>query len=232
MGHKTQLYLNEPGRRVAVSRGETAGTRFAEGHAPAGNGKWGGFEYNCSCVLSGKHSCMTTKPRSRCVHVRRVCWTCSRNSRASAKPKFLTLRWWSETAGCAVKGQKGNRDRRLCSPTAECQTNLVLSVRSAIFPNGEMERQRNVAVGKWPCSRLMPMSWPGEASRTIACPRRRRSLAPYCRCLARAKHRGLLLVLAGRSLAASCFFGRARSVPDCLASLRPSECSETLAELA
>ena len=43
------------------------GDPFAEGHAPAGNGKWGGFEYNCSCVLSGKHSCMTTKRRSRCV---------------------------------------------------------------------------------------------------------------------------------------------------------------------
>ena len=43
------------------------GDPFAEGHAPAGNGNWGGFEYNCSCVLSGKHSCMTTEPRSRCV---------------------------------------------------------------------------------------------------------------------------------------------------------------------
>ena len=39
------------------------GDPFAEGHAPAGYGKRGGFEYNCSCVLSGKHSCMTTEPR-------------------------------------------------------------------------------------------------------------------------------------------------------------------------
>ena len=76
-------------------------------------------------------------------------------SRVSAKPTILTLRWWSETAGCAMKGQKGNRDRRLCSPTAECQTKLVLGVRSAIFPRSEMERQRNVAVGKWPCSRII-----------------------------------------------------------------------------
>ena len=36
-----------------VARGD-GGDPFAEGHAPAGNGKWGGFEYNCSCVLSGK----------------------------------------------------------------------------------------------------------------------------------------------------------------------------------
>ena len=41
------------------------GDPFAEGHAPAGNGKWGGFEYNCSCVLSGKHSFMPTEPRSQ-----------------------------------------------------------------------------------------------------------------------------------------------------------------------
>jgi hypothetical protein len=27
------------------------GDPFAEGHAPAGNGKRGGFEYNCSCSV-------------------------------------------------------------------------------------------------------------------------------------------------------------------------------------
>jgi hypothetical protein len=84
------------------------------------------------------------------------------------KPTILTLRWWSETAGCAMKGQKGNRDRWPCSPTAECQTKLDLSVRSAIFPIRRNEAQRNAAVGKWPCSRLMLMPWPGGASR------------PYC----------------------------------------------------
>jgi hypothetical protein len=63
------------------------GDPFAEGHAPAGNGKWGGFEYNCSCVLSGKHSFMPTEPRSQ-RSLCRVCWTRSRRSRASAKPKI------------------------------------------------------------------------------------------------------------------------------------------------
>ena len=50
------------------------------------------------------------------------------------------------------------------------------------------------------------------------------------RCLARAKHRGLLLVLADmRSIAASgIFFLRARTTfSDCLASLRPSERSDS-----
>ena len=116
------------------------------------------------------------------------------------------------------------------SLAAKCQTNLVLSVRSAIFPNGETERQRSVAVGKWPCSRLLPMSWPGEASRPIACPRRQAEPRAVLRCLARAKHRGLLLVLADmRSIAASgILFLRARTTFfDCLASLRPSERSES-----
>jgi hypothetical protein len=126
----------------------------------------------------------------------------------SARPTFLTLRWWSETAGCAVKWQKGNRDRRPCSPTAECQTNLVLPVRSGIFPSGGMERQRSVAVGKCPCSRLLLCLAPGEASRCY-CWLAGRSLTAILLCLARAEHRGLLL--AGRSLAAILLF-RARTI--------------------
>jgi hypothetical protein len=102
------------------------------------------------------------------------------------------------------------------SLAAKCQTNLVLSVRSATFPNGETERQRSVAVGKWPCSRLMPLSWPGEASRPIACPRRQAEPRAVLRCLARAKHRGLLLMSwpicgASRPLESFCF-GRARRI--------------------
>ena len=44
------VIFNEPGRRSRGQRGETAGTRFAEGHATAGDGKWGGFEDNTPCV--------------------------------------------------------------------------------------------------------------------------------------------------------------------------------------
>jgi hypothetical protein len=74
----------------------------------------------------------------------------------------------------------------------------------------------------------MPMSWPGEASRPIARPRRQAEPRAVLRCLARAKHRGLLLVNVGRSLATSwCFFGCARSEAG-LDSLRPLERSETL----
>ena len=49
------VIFNDPGRRAvraarAISHGETAGTQFAEGHAAAGYGKWGGFEDNTPCV--------------------------------------------------------------------------------------------------------------------------------------------------------------------------------------
>jgi hypothetical protein len=146
------------------------GDPFAEGYAPAGNGKRGGFEYNCSCVLSGKHSCMTTKPRCE-PHLPSFLpglRTRSRHSRASAKPANLTLRRQSVVRGLRRDGCMGAIGRPARSLAAKCQTNLVLSVRSAIFPGGETERQRSVASGKWPCSRLLPMSWPGEASRPLA----------------------------------------------------------------
>ena len=74
----------------------------------------------------------------------------------------------------------------------------------------------------------------------IACPRRQAEPRAVLRCLARAKHRGLLLVHVGRSLATSCccFFGCARSqaglvclarttFSDCLDCLRPSERSDS-----
>ena len=149
-----------------------------------------------------------------------------RRSRASAKPTILTLRWWSETAGWSAVGAWADESSHACSPTAECQTNLDLSVRSGIFPSGEMERQRSVAVGKWPCSRLLPCLAPGEASR--------------CYCLSSAtggasRRIADALPASNDSWAIACwpdevsrplcFFGRARFVPDCLASLRPSECS-------
>ena len=101
------------------------------------------------------------------------------------------------------------------SLAAKCQTNLVLSVRSAILPGGEKERQRSVADGKWPCSRLMPMSWPGGASRPIAvsCPcKASRAIAGSCR----AKPRDILLV----------FLGCARSEAG-LGCLRPLERSDS-----
>jgi hypothetical protein len=134
----------------------------------------------------------------------RICWIRFPAQSRQRKLTILTLRWWSEMAGCAMKWQKGNRDRRPCSPTAECQTNLDLPVRSAIFPSGGMERQRSVAVGKWPCSRLLPCLVRAEprglllAGRTeprghIACLRRQAEPRAVLPCLARAEHRGLLL---------------------------------------
>ncbi len=96
-----------------------------------------------------------------------------------------------ERKGCCCQGNREQQADSARRVTLRCQTNLVLSVRSDILPGGEMERQRRVASGKWPCSRLMPIVLAG------------RSLAAYCGVLPRAKHRGLLLVLAGRSLAAN-----------------------------
>ena len=129
-----------------------------------------------------------------------------------------------ERKGCCCQGNRGQQADRVRSVTLRCQTNLVLSVRSDILPGGEKERQRSVASGKWPCSRLLLMFWPGGASRPIARPRRQAEPRAVLRCLARAKHRGLLLVHVGRSLATSCWcsLGRARSEAG-LGCLRPSE---------
>jgi len=93
------------------------------------------------------------------------------------------------------------RDSRLRSPATGSRTNLVLPAGSAIFPGGETKRQRSVASGKWPCSRLLPMPWPGEASRPTT----------VSSAIGGASRR-IAVVLAGRSLAASGIFfsGRAR----------------------
>ena len=101
-----------------------------------------------------------------------------------------------ERKGCCCQGNRGQQADSARRVTLRCQTNLVLSVRSDILPGGEMERQRSVASGKWPCSRLLPMSWPGGASRPIAvsCPcEASRAIAGSCR----AKPRDILLVSLG-----------------------------------
>jgi hypothetical protein len=90
------------------------GDPFAEGHAPAGNGKWGGFEYNCSCVLSGKHSFMPTEPRSLrslCRVCRSDCITCHQASSRQREAKNLTpervpftVTWSARAAAVRVTG--------------------------------------------------------------------------------------------------------------------------------
>jgi hypothetical protein len=98
---------------------------------------------------------------------------CKWRSRGSAKPTILTHRWWSEADGWSAVGAWAAESSHARSPTVECQTNQLAlgppSVRSAIFPSGEMERQRNVAVGKMAVLTVIAMSCPGGASRTIAC---------------------------------------------------------------
>ena len=113
------------------------------------------------------------------------------------KPSVLTLRWWSGADGWPAWGEREAESSRACSPTAECQTDVVCGVRSARF--------RSAAHESWPCSRLllalgrtksrglMLESCPCEASRAIAaspatCGASRRNAAG----LAVAKPRGLL----------------------------------------
>jgi len=151
------------------------------------------------CVMSRKHSCMTTKPRSRCptLPCLLASFPASARQREANCSDSSTAEWSARVATRWCMGALGSTARSLM---ARCQTNLVLSVRSGIFPSSETERQRSIAVGKWPCSRLLPMSWPGGASRPIACPRRQaKPRAVYLRCLARAKHRGLLLACPGEA---------------------------------
>jgi len=129
-------------------------------------------------------------------------------------------------------GAWGALGRTARSLAAKCQTKLVLSVRSATFPNGETERQRSVAVGKWPCSRLLLMSLAGRSLAAILLVLGdRRSLAPYCcRCLAREQR----LVgyccswpICGASRPLESFFWARTTLFDCLGSLRPSERSDS-----
>jgi len=72
------------------------------------------------------------------------------------------------------------RDSRLRSPATGSRTNLVLSVRSATFSGGETERQRRVASGKWPCSRLMPIVLAGRSLAAYCGVLPVRSIAGYC----------------------------------------------------
>ena len=120
-----------------------------------------------------------------------------------------------ERKGCCCLGNRGQQADRVRSVTLRCQTNLVLSVRSDILPGGEMERQRSVASGKWPCSRLLPIVLAG------------RSLAAYCGVLPVRSIAGYCWFMSGEaSRHPAGFFGCARSEAglDCL---RPSERSDS-----
>ena len=139
------------------------------------------------------------------------------------QPSFLTPRRQSVGRGLRRDGNMGALGRPARSLPPWCQTNLVLSVSSAVSVrcNAACEME---AVQKWPISRLlprprrqaepravMPMSCPCEASRAIA------------DFLAGRSRAAILPDLADmRSIAASGIFG-GTAVFDGLGSLRPSE---------
>lgn len=113
-------------------------------------------------------------PRSRCPVPGLRCRFPAQSRQR--KPTILSLRRQSGGRGLRRDGCMGALGSTARSLATKSQTNLVLSVRSACFATQE----RNA-----PCSRLLLVSWPGEASR------------PYCRGLGRyAEHRGLCCLAA------------------------------------
>ena len=123
-----------------------------------------------------RRSLMPTPPQSQQPFAGSRCPAQSRQR----QPSFLTPRRQSVGRGLRRDGNMGALGRPARSLPPWCQTNLVLPVSSAVSVrcNAACEME---AVQKWPISRLIPMCWPGVASRPIAG-------------LARAKHRGLLLI--------------------------------------
>jgi hypothetical protein len=180
------------------------GDPFAEGYAPAGNGKRGGFEYNCSCVLSGKHSCMTTEPRSRCVPRSPGLRTRSRHSRVSAKPTNLTLRRQSVVRGLRRDGCMGAIGRPARSLAAKCQTNTLRW--ATVSEVGHSSGRRNGAPAECSVRKMAVLT-------AIADVLAGRSLAAYCGVLPVRSIAGYCWSTwsgeASRPLV-SCFSGRAR----------------------
>jgi hypothetical protein len=114
-----------------------------------------------------------------------------RRSRESASPRFSESSPAERRARAATRWVRGALGSTARSLAAKSQTNLVLSVRPDSF--GAKPHWRSSE--SLPGSRLLLLSWPGEAARP------------------------------------SVAVGGARAVPDCLASLRPSERNGAAAQL-
>jgi hypothetical protein len=187
-----------------VARGD-GGDPMPRVHAPAGYGMGAALNITALVRLPGSHpACQPSAEPAFPLRGRgsfgRVAPARARFALTPERVPF-TITWSARAAaarGACRTGQLGGQQAdRARSVTLRCQTNLVLSVRSAIFPSSEMELQRSVAVGKWSCSRLLAGG---------ACTHRaRRSLAAYC---------GVLPV---RSIAGYCWFmsGGASQHPVC-----------------
>jgi hypothetical protein len=127
--------------------------------------------------LPSEHRSRSHWPQSGAPFVWRV---------APARARFVltpervpcTVTWSARTA--AAKGNRGQQAGQVRSVTLRCQTKLVLSVRSDILPGGEKERQRSVAFGKWPCSRLLPIVLAGRSLAAYCGVLPVRSIAGYC----------------------------------------------------
>jgi hypothetical protein len=212
---RSYMSMNRAVGRV-VARGD-GGDPMPRVHAPAGYGMGAALNITALVRLPGSHpACQPSAepafPLRGRGSFRRVAPARARFALTPRCEPHLPSGGASGEVRQGKHGPQRSRARRLMAEVSD-QCGFISEVGH--FPSSEMERQRSVAVGKWSCSRLLAGG---------ACTHRaRRSLAAYCRCLARAKHRGLLLVHVGRSLATSCLFpGCARSEAG-LASLRSSE---------
>ena len=109
---------------------------------------------------------MTVRPQSQSL-VRVAGFVRAR--RGSARPSMRTPRCLHLPSGAASggvrQGQQGRQRSRARRLMAEVSAHRRLfGVRADVFRSAKRSL-RSGAVGKWPLSRLMPMSWPGEASR-------------------------------------------------------------------
>ena len=214
MGHKTQLYLNEPGRRRGGSRGRRRGPVCRGSRASGIRQK--GAALNITALVF----CPGSTPSCQ---LRRVADLQTLPGLLDSFPAQSRQREASESDSSTAERSARAATRwvhgpRSADPHAAWRRSVrppcggPPSVRSAIVPGGETERQRSVASGKWPCSRLLPMFWPGEASRpttvSSATGGASRRIAVSCPCEASRA----IAVLAGRSLAAILLFGHARAV--------------------
>ena len=117
--------------------------------------------HNMCCVMSRKHSCMPTSPRSSHNFVGAsglVSWHRS----GSAMTIYLTPRRQSVGRGLRRDGNMGALGRPARSLPPWCQTNLVLPVSSVVSVrcNAACEME---AVRKWPISRLLPIVLAGRS---------------------------------------------------------------------
>ena len=157
--------------------------------------------HNMCCVMSRKHSCMTTKPRSRCPTLPGLLDS-FRHSRASAKPANLTLRRQSVVRGLRRDGCMGRARQTRTQPGGEVSDQFGF-----ISEVGHFSGRRNGAPAECSVRKMAVLTATADVLAG-------RSLAAYCGVLpvrSIAGYCGSRSGEASRPLV-SCFSGGARAV--------------------